>query len=438
MFNPVELILKKQSGKHHSDEELSFLINAYAKGLMPDYQFSAWLMSVFFKGMNEQEVSQLITLYKDSSATLKLNSSVAVDKHSTGGVGDKTSLLVAPIVAACGLDVPMITGRGLGHTGGTLDKLDSIEHFNTQISLEEMTSQVKEINVAVIGQTPEICPLDKKIYALRDVTGTVASIPLICASILSKKACEDLKALVLDVKFGSGAFMQNYKDSKRLAIALKKAGEKFGMKITALLTNMNQPLGRFSGNALEVKECFDILNNQTCIEKDYDFYQPTKELSLQLSAHMLSLTLPNTSVEQGYKKCKHALESGLALQKFNALLVAQGCKKTFLPNQLPQAKCHYKITSTEEGFVESINTRSLGFLNIALGAGRKAITDKIDYAVGFEMHCYIGQYVKKGQSLMRLHLNKEEQGKELEEQFRQAFQFSKTEVQEEPLIKEIL
>lgn len=438
MFNPVELILKKQSGLHHNDEELAFLVNSYAKGTLPDYQFSAWLMSVFFKGMSEQEVTQLIALYKSSSATLHLNSQVAVDKHSTGGVGDKTSIIIAPIVASCGLDVPMITGRGLGHTGGTLDKLDSIKNFNTQISLEKMTSQIKKIGVSIIGQTPEICPLDKKIYALRDVTGTVASIPLICASILSKKACEDLKALVLDVKFGSGAFMQEYEEAKKLALALKRTGENLGMKITALLTNMNQPLGRFSGNALEIKECFDILNNQTCVEQDYDFYQSTKELSLQLSAHMLSLTLPNTSVSQAYEKCKHALKSGLALQKFNEILTAQGCDKNFSTEQLPQAKYHYEVTSPEEGYLKSINTKSLGFLNITLGAGRKTISDKLDYAVGFEMRCYIGQYIKKGQSLIRLHLNKKEQGPELEKQFHQAFQFTKKETQKETLIKEIL
>lgn len=438
MFNPVELILKKQSGLNHSDEELAFLIKSYSKGTIPDYQFSAWLMSVFFKGMNEQEVTQLIKLYKASSATLNLSSPVSVDKHSTGGVGDKTSIIIAPIVAACGLDVPMITGRGLGHTGGTLDKLDSIKNFNSQISLEKMTDQIKKIGASIIGQTPEICPLDKKIYALRDVTGTVASIPLICASILSKKACEDLKALVLDVKFGSGAFMQEYKEAKKLALALKKTGENLGMKITALLTNMNQPLGRFSGNALEIKECFAILNNQTCVEHDYDFYQPTKELSLQLSAHMLSLIHSNLSVSEAYEKCKQALESGLALKKFNEILTAQGCENNFSAKQLPQAKYHYEVISQEEGYIEEINTKALGFLNIKLGAGRKIISDKLDYAVGFEMRCYIGQQVKKGQSLIRLHLNKKEQGPELEKQFHQAFQFTKKKIQKEVLIKEIL
>lgn len=438
MFSPVELILKKQSGLAHSDEELTFLINSYAEGTLPDYQFSAWLMSVFFKGLNDQEVTQLIHLYKASSETLNLNSHLTVDKHSTGGVGDKTSLIVAPIVAACGLDVPMITGRGLGHTGGTLDKLDSIKNFNTQIPLKQMTAQIKKIGVSIIGQTPKICPLDKKIYALRDVTGTVSSIPLICASILSKKACEDLKALVLDVKFGSGAFIQDYEGAKKLALALKKSGENLGMKITVLLTNMNQPLGRFSGNALEIKECFDILNNKTCIEQEHDFYQSTKELSLQLSAHMLALTLPNTSVLQGYKKCKQVLESGLALQKFKEILTAQGCDKNFLTDQLPQAQHQYEFTSPEEGYLKSINTQALGFLNIHLGAGRKIVSDKIDYSVGFEMRCHIGQYIKKGQSLIRLHLNKKEQGPELEKKYQQAFKFAKTQTQKEILIKEIL
>lgn len=437
MFNPVELILKKQSGLNHTNQELDFLINAYSKGTLPDYQFSSWLMSVFFKGLNDKEVKQLIKLYIASSATLNLNSKVSADKHSSGGVGDKTSIIVAPIAAACGLDVPMITGRGLGHTGGTLDKLDSIKNFNSQISLEQMTKQIKKIGVSIIGQTSEICPLDKKIYALRDVTGTVASIPLICASILSKKACEDLKSLVLDIKFGSGAFMQKYEDSKKLALTLKKTGESLGIKITALLTNMNQPLGRFSGNALEIKECFDILNNKTCIEQDYDFYQNTKELSLQLSAYMLFLTIPNTSIEQAYQKCKQVLESGLALKKFNEILIEQGCDKNFSTDQLDKAKYQYEIINLEEAYIKSIDTRTLGFLNINLGAGRKIISDKLDYAVGFEMRCYIGQYVKKGQSLIRLHLNKKEQGPALEKKFRQTITFTKTKVQEEILIKEI-
>lgn len=438
MFNPVELILKKQSGLNHTKQELSFLINSYSEGKLPDYQFSAWLMSVFFKGLSDAEVTELIKLYKASSATLNLESNLTVDKHSTGGVGDKTSMIIAPIVAACGLKVPMITGRGLGHTGGTLDKLDSIPGFNSQISLAKMTRQIKEIGVSIIGQTPEICPLDKKIYALRDVTGTVASIPLICASILSKKACEDLRALVLDVKFGSGAFMPSYEDSKKLALALKKAGENLGISITAVLSNMNQPLGRFSGNALEIKECLDILNNKKCPEHDYDFYHSTKELSLQLSAHMLCSIKTNMSFSEAYKECTKVLASGLALKKFNEILSAQGCPNNFSAKQLISAPHNYEVLSQEEGYIKSMDTKSLGFLNIKLGAGRKKLSDKLDYSVGFEMRSYIGQYIKKGQSLIKLHLNNKEQGPELEQQFRQSFQFTKELVQEEDLIKEVL
>jgi len=299
-FLPAEIIKAKRNGEVLSAEDINEFIQGYAQGAIPDYQMSALLMAIFFRSMNKEETLALTKAMLYSGETVDFSSvpGFKIDKHSTGGVGDKTSLILGPIVAAAGVPVPMISGRGLGHTGGTLDKLESIPGFNTQKSLEEFVQLVRENLICFIGQTKEICPADKKIYALRDVTATVESLPLICASIMSKKLAEGIDGLVLDVKHGSGAFMKTLENAEELAVNLMTIARGYGKKVSALLTNMDQPLGRYAGNSLEVEECVAIMKNESFIgPAGYDLYEDTRELSLRLSSQMLFLAGAGKSEE---------------------------------------------------------------------------------------------------------------------------------------------
>ena len=402
-MNPVELILKKKRGKKHTEEELRFLVDGFTRGVLPDYQMSAWLMSVCFQGMDSEEVSSFTRIMRDSGSILDFSHlPYTVDKHSTGGIGDKTSLILGPIVAASGIHVPMIAGRGLGHTGGTLDKLESLPGFNIRLTEKEFLKQVSELHIAIMGQTENICPADRKLYALRDVTGTVDSFELICGSIMSKKLAEGIRGLVLDVKFGSGAFMKTLEQAEKLAHLLKDTGEKNGLQVKVVFSNMDQPLGRFIGNGLEIKECLEILSNKNFIEDNFDYYASTRDLSLILAGYMLYLAKKVNSAEAGIDLANKILTSGEALKKFTELAKAQGCDR-LLPKT--EAKHKFAIVSPSAGQVTSINCESIGFSAIHLGAGRIKTNDKIDHSAGIEINCHLGQNIKKGHVLAFLYSN---------------------------------
>jgi pyrimidine-nucleoside phosphorylase len=403
---PSELIKKKKWGGVHSREEIHWLIRAFTSGELPDYQMAAWAMAVWFKGMNSDEIACLTEAMRDSGEKFDFSNLNAprVDKHSTGGVGDKTTLIIGPILAAAQVYVPMIAGRGLGHTGGTLDKLESIPGFKINLTRREFEDYVKKYFFGLMGQTQDICPADRKLYALRDVTSTVDSLPLICGSIMSKKLAEDLTGLVLDVKFGSGAFMKTIDDAVALATLLKTTGEKNGVRVSAIISNMNEPLGRFIGNAVEVQECLDILQGKTCIENGVDFYLPTRQLSLELSGHMLWLGGKAASADEGVRLAQEILESGRALTTFGDFIERQGGSRDL---RLPQAQFSTLVLSKQKGFLHAIDTEKIGLAGIALGAGRRTATDSIDYSAGIETYCRLGQPIALNQPLFRIFANDE-------------------------------
>jgi pyrimidine-nucleoside phosphorylase len=397
----VDLIRKKRDSGEHSGEEIAFLVSGYTRGEIPDYQMAAWLMAVWLRGLNRSELAALTEAMIYSGQVLDLSGIPGrkVDKHSTGGVGDKTSLIIAPIVAAGGLTVPMISGRGLGHTGGTLDKLESIPGFNVNLSLEEFYTVLRECGMGLIGQTAEIAPADKKIYALRDATSTVENIALICASIMSKKIAEGIDALVLDVKTGSGAFMKREEDSVRLAELMVETGERMGKKVVALITDMNQPLGRMAGHSSEVAECVEILNGGGPAD--------LLALSLELAAWMFFLGDRTKSVEDGRRLAEALIASGQAKEKFKQGIRLQGGDERIVdnPQLLPQARSHAVVSSPTSGFVTVINCEQLGTALATLGGGREKKEDAIDHAVGLEFHKRIGDRVENGEPLATIHYN---------------------------------
>lgn len=397
-FLPAEIIKKKRDNHELTAEEIQFFIEAYTRGELPDYQMSALLMAIFFRGMSKAETLELTKCMLFSGKTIDLSHlpGFKVDKHSTGGVGDKTSLILGPLVAACGVAVPMISGRGLGHTGGTLDKLESIPGFNIRFSMEEFVAAVRDHKICFIGQTPEICPADRKIYALRDVTATVESLPLICASILSKKLAEGIDGLSLDVKFGSGAFMKTPEAAEELALLLMDVAKKYGKKISALITNMDQPLGRFAGNALEVRECLQILQNQ----RD-PLTEDTRELSLRLSAEMLFLAGKTKSLEDAFSLAEETLTSGRALQKFEELCQLHGGDL----GRLPEPKERMQVLADQDGFIAGMQTEAIGYCGILLRAGRAKSDDVIDPVAGLEFHKKVGDPIRKGEPLFTIHGN---------------------------------
>lgn len=401
-FLPAEIIKAKRNGQVLSDKHIDEFIQSYAQGKLPDYQMSALLMAIYFQGMNDQETLSLTKAMLHSGEVVDFSSvpGFKVDKHSTGGVGDKTSLILGPIVAAAGIPVPMISGRGLGHTGGTLDKLESIPGFNTQKSLEEFVRLTREHKICFIGQTKEICPADKKIYALRDVTATVESLPLICASIMSKKLAEGVDGLVLDVKFGTGAFMKTPAKAEELAKHLMAIAKGYGKKVTAMLTLMDQPLGRYAGNSLEVEECVAIMKGEKFIgPAGYDLYDDTRELSLQLSAQMIFMAGGAKSEKESYLLAKQILDSGKAFEKFQELCRIHGGNL----EALPTPKYQVAIVSEKSGFVHGFNTESIGIAGILIRAGRAQTTDIIAPTAGIEFHAKIGDEMKAGERLFTLH-----------------------------------
>jgi pyrimidine-nucleoside phosphorylase len=395
-FLPAEIIKLKRNGGALSQEQIEEFILGYARGNIPDYQMSALLMAIYFKGMTTEETLSLTKAMLHSGETVDFSQipGFKVDKHSTGGVGDKTSLILGPIVAAAGVAVPMISGRGLGHTGGTLDKLESIPGFNTQLDLITFKKMVAQHQICFIGQTKEICPADKKIYALRDVTATIESLPLICASIMSKKIAEGIDGLVLDVKYGTGAFMKRPEDAEELALKLMSIAQGYGKKVVALLTNMNQPLGRYAGNSLEVEECVEIMKG-----REHKQYHDTRELSLWLSAHMLHLAGKTKTSEDGYKLATEMLVSGKAFKKFEELCWIHGGNLA----ALPKPKLKLVIKAEKAGFVSGFNTESIGVAGILLKAGRAVTTDVISPTSGIEFHAKISESLHVGDPIYTLY-----------------------------------
>jgi pyrimidine-nucleoside phosphorylase len=397
----VDVIQRKRDGAELGSDEIRFFIEGYANGAVPDYQAAALAMAVFFRGMTPAEIAALCESMMRTGEVLDLSDlpGPKVDKHSTGGVGDKTSLILAPLAAACGLYVPMISGRGLGHTGGTLDKLESIPGFRVRLSLAEFRRVLRECGLGLIGQTPEIAPADRKLYALRDVTATVESLPLIAASIMSKKMAEGLDALVLDVKVGDGAFLPRYEDSKALAQTMVSIGRSMGKKVAALLTGMDQPLGRTVGNALEVVESIETLKGRG--PKDLE------SLSLELTAWMLSLGGASPSLEAARGQAREALRSGAGLRKLQQVIEAQGgdprvCDDTAL---LPRARETVDLAADADGRVTAIGCRAVGQAGMLLGAGRETLDSRIDAAVGVVLHKKVGDLVVKGEPLLTVHVN---------------------------------
>jgi pyrimidine-nucleoside phosphorylase len=397
----VDLIRRKRDSGELTSQEIQQLIAEYTRGDVPDYQMSAWLMAVVLRGMSRPEIAALTEAMLNSGRVLDFSDLAGrkVDKHSTGGVGDKTSLVIAPIVAAGGLKVPMISGRGLGHSGGTLDKLESIPGFDVNLSLEEFRRVLETCGCALIGQTAEIAPADKKIYALRDVTGTVESPALICASIMSKKLAEGIDALVLDVKTGSGAFMKNIDDAVNLADLLVETGKRMGKKVVALLTDMNQPLGRKAGNAMEVAESIEVLGGGGPAD--------LRELCVELAAWMFLLGERVTTIDDGKKLSLDLIASGQAREKFREIVGLQGGDVGVVddPHRLAHARQTLDVLSAAEGYVASVQCEQLGVACVVLGGGREKKEDKIDPAVGLEFHKRIGDAVERGEPLCTLHYN---------------------------------
>jgi pyrimidine-nucleoside phosphorylase len=400
MFIPAQIIKKKRDGLALSKDEIDFMVSRYYKEDLPDYQMAALLMAIVLKGMTKQEAADLTLsmLHSGEALAFKDTKFLPVDKHSTGGIGDKTSLLIAPIVAACGVPVPMIAGRGLGHTGGTLDKLESIPGFNVFLSLKKFQEQVLNIGCAIIGQTAEICPADKKMYALRDVTGTVESVPLICGSILSKKIAEGIRGLVMDVKWGTGAFMKTPEQAEELALWLAETAEKSGLKTTAFITDMNQPLGRFVGNAIEVLECIALFKNEPVLGFSPSDFQDTLDLSLHLSAEMLVLSGHSPTFDAALKVCQTTISNGSAYKKFQEMCAAQGGALDSF--QFPNNLAWTDVVATRDGFVESFDGEALGYGAIALGAGRKQTADPIDHFASIIVRKKSGAAVKKGDAVL--------------------------------------
>jgi pyrimidine-nucleoside phosphorylase len=410
MLLPAQIIQKKRDGNALSEDEIRFFVNGFTDGKLPEYQMAALAMAVCFQGMSFDETMWLTRAMIESGKVVEWKHAPGAfyaDKHSTGGIGDKTSLIIAPLVACCGVKVPMISGRGLGPTGGTLDKLESISGFRTGLSLDEFKRVTDKIGCAMIGQTAEIAPADKKFYALRDVTATVSCLPLIVASIMSKKLAENVDGLVLDVKWGSGAFMRTRETSLELGRAMVEVGKRYGKKVCALQTDMNQPLGQQIGNALEVRECIELMSGKTKADD-------LMEVTLALSAEMLLMAGVAKNVAAAREILQKKLASGEALKKFGEMIEAQGGDARVCDDvkRLPVAKHTKPIPAPKSGYVQTIECDQIGYAVIALGGGRKVTSDKLDFAVGFEQPKKIGDAVEKGAPLMVMHYNDDGRGNE--------------------------
>ncbi|MEJ2543883.1 MAG: thymidine phosphorylase [Calditrichaceae bacterium] len=429
-----ELISKKRDGHDLTDDEISYIIDSFTKGNLPDYQMSAFLMATFFRGMNDQETMSLTRSMLESGETVDLTEipGIKVDKHSTGGVGDKVSIVLAPIVAAAGVPVPMISGRGLGHTGGTLDKLESIPGFRVDYSIKEYKEKIAKIGVCLIGQTPTLVPADKKMYALRDVTATIQAIPLITGSIMSKKLAEGIDALVLDVKTGKGAFMSAYDKSVELAKKLIAVGEQFGKPTIAYITNMDEPLGNKIGNWLEIEECIDALHGNGP--------EDLMDVSHQLSGTMIYLGGKADSIEQGVSISNEMIESGKAYEKFLEIVKEQNGNSSYIqsPDKYKKAKYISEIKADQSGNIQSMDALEIGLTSVSLGAGRQKSDDIIEPETGIILHKKIGDKVTSGESIFTIHTNKPNISEQAKNRLLRAIGISDKPVKKEPLILEKL
>ena len=400
----VDLIEKKRDGQELSTEEIKFIINGYTDGSIPDYQVSALTMAIYFKGMTEKERADLTMAMVESGDQIDLSQieGIKVDKHSTGGVGDTTTLVLGPLVAALGVPVAKMSGRGLGHTGGTIDKLEAVEGFHVEIENQEFIDLVNENKIAVIGQSGNLTPADKKLYALRDVTATVDSIPLIASSIMSKKIAAGADAIVLDVKTGAGAFMKTLDDSRELAKAMVRIGNNVGRRTMAVISDMSQPLGYAIGNALEVKEAIDTLKGEGP--------EDLTELCLTLGSHMVYLAEKASSLEEARTLLENVIKDGSALDKLKVFLSSQGGDASIVddPSKMPQAKYVIELEAKEDGYVSEIVADEVGTAAMLLGAGRATKESVIDLAVGLVLRKKIGDQVKKGESLVTIYSNFED------------------------------
>lgn len=399
----VDLIAKKRDGKELTTEEINFFIDGYTKGDIPDYQVSAMNMAIYFQDMTDRERADLTMAMVNSGETIDLSAieGIKVDKHSTGGVGDTTTLVLAPLVAALDIPVAKMSGRGLGHTGGTIDKLESIEGFHVEISKDEFVNLVNQHKIAVIGQTGNLTPADKKLYALRDVTATVNSIPLIASSIMSKKIAAGSDAIVLDVKTGAGAFMKTVEDAKELAHAMVSIGNNVGRKTMAVISDMSQPLGAAIGNSLEVQEAINALRGEG--PKDLE------ELCLALGRQMVYLAQKADSLEDAEEKLREVIRNGKALEKFKEFIQNQGGDASVVdhPDRLPKAKYLIELPAQQDGVVAELVADEIGTAAMLLGAGRATKESEIDLAVGLMLNKKVGDAVKKGDSLVTIHANRE-------------------------------
>jgi pyrimidine-nucleoside phosphorylase len=433
-MHAVDIIIKKRDGWRLSTEEIFFIIRGFMSGEVRDYQVSAWAMAVLLNGMNARETADLTRALAESGDLLDLSDvvKISVDKHSTGGVGDKTTLVVAPIVAASGVPVGKMSGRGLGFTGGTLDKMESIPGFCVDLSTDEFKEQLKKIGIVLSGQSADLAPADGALYALRDVTGTVPSIPLIASSVMSKKIAGGADAVVLDVKTGQGAFMQNVEEARKLARMMVDIGKHAGRKVMALISDMNQPLGFAVGNALEVREAIETLNGAG----PADF----REHCLVVAAHMVHLAEEAASLEESRNRVEDALDHGAGLEKFKQLVAAQHGDPKFVedPDLLPRAPVIETIGANSTGYLERINAREVGLTAMELGAGRMEKGDEVDHAVGIVLHHKVGESVKKDQALFTIHARTEQSARSAAERLSAATMISTEPTQELPLFYETI
>ncbi len=399
-----DIIADKRDGKKLSKEDLEYFLNSYLNGIIEDYQMAAMLMAVFIRGLDGDELAAWTERMLHSGKVMDFShiNGIKVDKHSTGGVGDKISIPLAPILAVLGFKVPMISGRGLGHTGGTLDKLESIPGFNVNLPLEKFEDELVKTGVSLIGQTPEIAPLDKKLYALRDVTGTVESIPLISSSIMSKKMAEGIDGLILDVKVGNGAFMKTMDDAVKLAETMKMIGEKLGKKVGVVFSNMNEPLGYKIGNSLEIEESIEVLKGK--------YVPQVSELTEMLAAVLLKMFGKVKELEDGFDLVKEAIHSGKAFEKFVEIVEYQGGNPLTIknPHLLPQAHHKKEVVSLTSGWIKSIDSLAFGKALVQLGGGRARKEDDIDFGVGFVLSKKVGDRIEKGDIAYTIHFNSEE------------------------------
>ena len=430
----LDLIIKKRDKQPLTKSEIDFLIAGYTRDEVPDYQMSAWAMAVLLNGMTDQEITDLTMALAHSGEVLDLSEigKLVVDKHSTGGVGDKTTLSVAPMVAACGLPVGKMSGRGLGFSGGTIDKLESIPGFRSNLSTDEFISQLKQIGIVLTGQSADLAPADGKLYALRDVTGTVPSIPLIASSVMSKKIAGGADAIVLDVKVGKGAFMQTLDEARKLANVMVSIGNLSGRRVIAVLSPMDQPLGEAVGNALELKEAVELLRGKA--PKDYRYH------CMHLAAYMLILGKKAASMQEALSMAEATVADGSAMIKLEELVAAQSGDVSYVRelDRLPKARIHTTITASKSGWVRTVDAKEVGESSVLLGAGRSKKDDKIDFGVGILVKVKIGDIVAEKQPLFEVHANDEEKLNQVLEKLRNAVEIVDEPVEAPPFFWDVI